>query len=101
MNERTKEISGILALARQADTATKEGNHERARQLFQEAVRKCEAPTAPDWSLRDLDQAGYLETVSAKLAAAGFDKWAKDIQNRAAWIYRAEEAEYKGTYRGF
>lgn len=87
-------------MCRQAAAA---GEYDRVspRKLLQRALRMCDAPTAPSWSLCDLEQAGYLETISAKLAAAGFDAWAREFQNRAAWIYKAEEAEYKGTYRGF
>ena len=94
------DIDTIFDLARQAAAA---GKYDRVspRKLLEQALRMCGAPAAPDWSLCDLEQAGYLETLSAKLAAAGFDEWARAFQSRADWIFRAEEAEYRGTYRGF
>ena len=96
-----KDDKSLDKLIRQAVDAAKRGERDTAKQLFEQALSKCGVPGAPSWSNTDLVQANSLSSIADAMKSAGFAKWAKDIQNRACWIYRAEEAESKGTYRGF
>lgn len=101
MDQNEKSEISLDTLVRQASVAAEQGDREKAKQLFQKALDKCGVPTAPSWSNTDVAQANCLSSIADAMTAAGLDEWAKDVQNRANWIYRADEAEYFGTYRGY
>ena len=101
MSKKDTDDSILCTLIRQASEAAKQGDREQAKELFQQALDHCGVPNAPSWSDTDVIQANCLSSIASEMKSAGFEEWAKDIQNRANWIYRADEAEYKGTYRGF